>query len=86
MCRMLQNSANLALLSPLYRSSPKEIPVSEAIVLSSLPPVCNVGRRGVNSIIVCSAECTRERNIKACACGISGSVFALSIAAYGAVR
>lgn len=27
----------------------------------------------------------RERNVKGCGCGISGSVFALSIAAYGAV-
>ena len=63
-CPVLQNSANLVPLSPLYRSSPKEIPICEAIVPSSLPPVCNAGRHGVNSITVCSAECTRGTKCK----------------------
>jgi hypothetical protein len=61
---MLLNSANLALLSPTYLYNPKEITVSEAIVLSSLHPEYNAGRHGVNSIIVCSAECTRGKKCK----------------------
>jgi hypothetical protein len=63
-CSVLQNSANLVRLSHLYRSSPKEIPIYEAIVLSSLPPLRNAGKtwcKFSNSVVVQNAQ--EERNV-----------------------
>jgi predicted small integral membrane protein len=54
--------------------------VYEAIVLFSLPPVWNAGRHGVNSVTVCSAECTTGTK-----CGVSVSVSAAAHCALSGV-